>query len=90
MLRGFFVTTMKKLPHVKPDLVRTDDDWEKWSMTDLIDNLQQWLRRHKVDDSLGNSGDVRQIKEKHWCHREKGDPICITVRENSKEMHARS
>ena len=70
MLRGFVVTTIKKLPHVKPDLVRTDDDWEKWSMTDLIDNLQQWLRRHKVDDSPGNSGEVRQKKEKHWYHRE--------------------
>ena len=58
MLRGFIVTTIKKLPHIKPDLVRTDDDWEKWSMTDLIDNLQQWLSRHKVDDSPGNSGDV--------------------------------
>ena len=77
MLRGFVVTTTKKLPHVKPDLVRTDDNWEKWSMTDLIDNLQQWLRRHKVDDSPGNSGEVRQKKEKHWYHREKGDPICI-------------
>jgi len=77
MLRGFVVTTIKKLPHVKPNLVRTDDDWEKWSTTDLIDNLQQWLRRHKVDDLPGNSGDVRQKKEKTWYHREKGDPICI-------------
>ena len=73
VLRGFVVTTIKKLPHVKPDLVRTDDDWEKWAMTDLIDNLQQCLRRHKVDDSPGNTGDVRQKKRetlvpqgKHW------------------------
>ena len=29
MLRGFVMTTIKKLPHVKADLVTTDDDWEK-------------------------------------------------------------
>lgn len=27
MLRGFVMTTIKKLPHVNPDLVRTDDDY---------------------------------------------------------------
>ena len=45
MLRGFVMTIIKKLPHAKPDLVRTDDDWEKRTMTDMLDNLQQWLKR---------------------------------------------
>ena len=57
--------------------MRTDDDWEKSTMTDLIDNLQQWLRRHKVGDFPGDNGDVRQKKEKHWFNREKGDPVSI-------------
>ena len=30
MLRGFVISTLNKLPHVKPDLVRTDDNWENW------------------------------------------------------------
>lgn len=32
MLRGFVMSTINKLPHVKPDLVRTDDNWEDWDM----------------------------------------------------------
>ena len=28
MLRGFVMMTLNKLPHVKPDLVHTDDNWE--------------------------------------------------------------
>ena len=28
MLRGFVMATLDKLPQVKPDLVRTDEDWE--------------------------------------------------------------
>ena len=56
MLRGFVMTTLKKLPQVKPDLVRVDDHWEEWSMKELIENLQKWLKRNKVDDSSTNAG----------------------------------
>ena len=42
---------INKLPHVKPDLVRIDDGWEEWKMGNLIDSLQKWLRRNKVEDS---------------------------------------
>ncbi len=41
-LSGFVMTTINKLLHVKPtDLVRSDDDWEEWSMEVLINNLQK-------------------------------------------------
>ena len=30
LLKGFVLTTLNKRPQVKPDLVRTDDDWEDW------------------------------------------------------------
>ena len=39
MLRGFVMTTLKKLPQVKPDLARVDDNWEEWDMKELIENL---------------------------------------------------
>jgi len=29
MLRGFVMTTLKKLAQVKPDLVRVDDNWKQ-------------------------------------------------------------
>ena len=40
------MTVINKLPHVKPDIVLTDDDWEQWDMGDLISNLEKWLKRH--------------------------------------------
>ena len=57
MLRGFVMTTLKKLPPVKPDLVRVDDHWAEWSMKELTANLQKWLKRNKVDDLLTDTGD---------------------------------
>ena len=40
-LAGLVMTTIDKLPHVKPDLVRTDENWEKWDMGELITNLEK-------------------------------------------------
>ena len=55
MLRGFVMTTLNKLPHVKPDLVRTDDNWESWNMEAFIDGLKKWLKRHNTEERPGNS-----------------------------------
>ena len=57
MLRGFVMTTLKKLPPVKSDLVRVDDHWAEWSMKELTANLQKWLKRNKVDDLSTDTGD---------------------------------
>ena len=35
------MVTLKKLPHVKPDLVRVDNHWEERSMEELIENQQK-------------------------------------------------
>ena len=48
MLRGFVISTLNKLPHVKPDLVRTDENWENWRMEDLVKPLQGWLKRNRI------------------------------------------
>ena len=39
MLKGFVLTTLKKLPHIKPDILPTDDSWEEWGMKNLIDKI---------------------------------------------------
>ena len=73
-LSGFVMTTINKLPHIKPDLVRVDDDWEEWSMEVLIKNLQKWLRRNKVDDA-SNQKETRYKKpEGQWYQKSSGPP----------------
>ena len=65
MLRGFVLSTLNKIPQVRPDIVRTDENWENWDMEALINNLRQCLKRHKVDDAPRDSGGVRPKREKH-------------------------
>ena len=68
------MTTLNKLPQVKPDLVRVDESWEEWSMEDLIDALQKWLRRNHVESSKC---------KKHMFSEKQGDklkPYCLFCR----------
>ena len=76
--RLLFMTTVNKLPQVKPDLVRTDDNWENWDMAALIDEIRKWLSRHKVDPgetrkegswftSKGSGNEVQNGKASNSC-----------------------
>ncbi|XP_028415672.1 uncharacterized protein LOC114539136 [Dendronephthya gigantea] len=68
-LDGFVMCTLNKIPQVKPDLVRTDDNWEDWKMERLIDNLQGWLRRNKSP----HDNNRRDSRERSMYTRRGGD-----------------
>ena len=70
--------TLDKLPQVKPDLVRVDENWEDWSMEDLIDALQKWLRRNNTETST----EQHKKSEKHLftLTGEKPTPYCLFCR----------
>ena len=44
MLRGLVMSTLNKIPQVRPAIVPTDENWEEWDMEGLINNLLQWLK----------------------------------------------
>mgnify|MGYP001793623135 CR=1 FL=1 len=84
MLKGFILTTLNKLPNIKADLVRMDDEWEKWEMEQLLEALQKWLKRNQPE-SVRETSEKR--KERHWysqggggrVFQQKGErkPFCI-------------
>lgn len=57
-LRGFVMTILNKLPHVRPEIVRTDDNWKDWDMEAFIDSLKKWLKRNKTEERPGDSHKV--------------------------------
>ena len=58
---------LHKLPQIKPDLVRVD---ENWSMGDLIDAQQKWLRRNNTETST----EQHRKSEKHLFMLKGGKP----------------
>ena len=59
MLKGLVLPTLNKLPSIKADLVRTDEEWEEWGMENLIKALQKWLKRNQPEAG-------KEKRERHW------------------------
>ena len=52
---------------LKPDLVKANENWEKWDMGELITNLEGWIKRNKPSETSSNVPDNSRFKkEKHW------------------------
>ena len=79
------MTTLKKVPQVKPDLCRVDDNCEEWDIKEMIENLRKWLQENSIgnntDDTSADSGDSRR-REGNWYTKGK--------RENGRDSKASS
>ena len=47
-IRGFVRATLDKLPGIRADLVRLDDDWQDWGFPELIESLRKWCDRNPI------------------------------------------
>ena len=50
---GYTRLTLDKLEGIRADLVRTDDDWQDWGFTQLLEQVKKWTERNPVE----NKGD---------------------------------
>ena len=79
MLKGFVLSTLNKLPQVRPDLVRTDEGWEDWNMEKLIDSIQKWLKRNKAEDNHKDQTEPKK-RERHYFSQK--EPHCLFCEKN--------
>jgi len=45
---GFVRATLDKIPDIRADLVRLDDDWQEWRFPELIESLRKWCDRNPI------------------------------------------
>jgi len=49
-VEGLVLPTLAKLPGIKVDLTRNEDDWENWSFDGFLTEIRKWLKRNENDD----------------------------------------
>ena len=59
-IKGYVRLTLEKLPGIRSDLVRIDDEWQEWNFGQLVDALRKWTERNPI---LENKSSDRQRKE---------------------------
>ena len=45
-IKGYVRLTLDKLPGIRADLVRLDDNWQEWDFCQLVDSLRRWTERN--------------------------------------------
>lgn len=48
-INGYVRITLDKLPDIRADLVRLDEDWQEWGFPHVIEALRKWCERNPVD-----------------------------------------
>ena len=46
---GYARLTLDKLEGIRADLVRTDDGWQDWGFTQLLEQLRKWTERNPLE-----------------------------------------
>jgi len=70
-VEGLVISSLEKLPHVKPDITRNDESWEQWTYDELLEELRKWLKRNQVEDSASRRSlkiNLRRGEEKSSIH----------------------
>ena len=66
--------TLDKLPGIRADLVRLDEDWQEWTFSQLVDSLRNWTIRNPKIISSSERGFKRenayQTNDKNYMHRD--------------------
>ena len=47
-MNGYVRMTLDKLPGIRADLVRTDDDWQEWGFSQFVEAFRKWCERNAV------------------------------------------
>ena len=50
-VEGLVLSTLEKLPHVKLDLTRNDENWEQWTYEQLLEEVRKWLKRNQTEET---------------------------------------
>ena len=92
-IKGYVRMTLDKLPGIRADLVRMDDEWKTWGFPQLVEALRKWTERNPVADDGGANGGAadkqakrdRQMNTKSKGLRQKKCVYCESAEHRSFE-----
>ena len=56
--------TLYKLVGIRADLIRTEKDWKKWTFTELVEALRQWVERNPQQPGDKDGGQHPKFKQR--------------------------
>ena len=78
-INGYVRLTLDKLPGIRADLVRLDNNWQEWDFAKLVDSLRRWANRNPKN-ILNN--DQKHRREHRRCFSDKPPVFVFIVTKN--------
>ena len=78
-INGYVRTTIDRLPGIRSDLVRNDEEWQKWKFPELVEELTKWTERNPITNE--QKRDINSINRRdhsfHTQQQSSSRRICI-------------
>ena len=82
--QSYVYNIMDKLGPVREAMAQKDDNWEKWGLEELVENLRKYTDRNPLPDSHTSSNEVKKPVANQGSHQRRGDKLlmsCSTSRQ---------
>ena len=64
LIYGYVRTVLDRLPGIRSDIVRNDDNWQEWEFPQLVTALEKWTQRNPISNNEIRKGIGHNAKEK--------------------------
>ena len=64
MINGYVRTVLDCLPGIRSDIIRNDDNWQKWEFPKFVTALENWTQRNPISTNEVKKGIGYNGKEK--------------------------
>ena len=73
-INGFVRHILDKLSGIKPELVRSDDDWQEWTYVELVEALRKWTERKLLQNTEKSSeNNAKRVRFDQYPRRDKSE-----------------
>ena len=76
-IKGFVRLTLDKLPGIRVDLIRLDDNWQEWGFWQLVDSLRRWTERNP--ETAGNPEKNFRRENLFQVRYKDQKPVCLCL-----------
>ena len=75
-INGYMRLSLDKLPGIRADLVRLEDNWQEWDFAKLVDSLRRWTERN-TKNILNNDPKYKRENVFHSKEQKQTPRACV-------------
>ena len=76
--QSYVYNIIDRLGPVREAMAQKDDNWEKWGLEELVENLRKYTDRNPLPDTHTPSNEVKKPVANQGSHQRRGDKLLMS------------